>query len=162
MSQAAIVAGLYVALTIASSATAFGVLNFRVSEILTILPIFMPSSVLGLTVGCFISNMLSFSMWDMLFGTLATLIASLLTYSLRNVKIKGSHILALLPPVIVNALIVGAEITYLLTPGPATVEVLFINMLMVGWGQTIICIFLGLPLTMLIERNRVLKSFVSR
>ena len=78
----ALIAAAYVALTFLSNifSLAFGPIQLRVSEVLTLLPIFTPAAIPGVTLGCFIANIASFNAVDMIFGTAATLIAALLTY----------------------------------------------------------------------------------
>ncbi|MFR8257002.1 MAG: QueT transporter family protein [Ruthenibacterium sp.] len=74
--RAALIAGIYVALCLVQQPLAYGPVQFRVSEALTLLPIFTPDAVWAVTMGCFLSNLFSMSPWDMLFGTLATLTAA--------------------------------------------------------------------------------------
>lgn len=87
--RAALIAGIYVALCLVQQPLAYGPVQFRVSEALTLLPIFTPDAVWAVTMGCFLSNLFSMSPWDMLFGTLATLTAALATRRLRHVRTKG-------------------------------------------------------------------------
>ncbi len=110
ITQGAIIAALYVVLTML--ANAMGLANYaiqvRFSEALCILPYFTVAAIPGLTVGCLISNMLTGAMvWDVLFGSLATLIGAIGTYLLRKNKV-----LMMLPPVIANAAIVPFVLRY--------------------------------------------------
>lgn len=114
LAEGGLIAAMYAALTLAVPAAAFGAVQFRVSEMLTILPAFTPAAIPGLAVGCLVSNLVGLMMganpagaWDILLGPLATLIAALLTYRLRGAKIKGLPVLATLPPVLVNAVVIG-------------------------------------------------------
>ena len=116
ITQAAVIAALYVALTYVSNALglAYNAIQFRLSEVLTVLPVFTPAAVPGLVIGCIISNLSSpFGLTDIICGSLATFLAAVSSYCLRNVKIKNTPFVATLPPVIFNALIVGLEIWYL-------------------------------------------------
>ena len=102
--HAAMIAALYVVLTYICNL--FGLANnavqLRFSEALTILPIFMPSAVPGLFVGCLLANLLTnCAVWDVIFGSLATLIGAFLTRKLRK-----TPFFAFLPPIIANTLIV--------------------------------------------------------
>lgn len=100
----AIVAAIYVVLTYIASAfgLASGVIQVRLSEALTILPVFTPYAIPGLFVGCLLANILTgCALWDIIFGSIATLLGAIGTYMLRKYKL-----LALLPPIISNALIV--------------------------------------------------------
>ncbi len=104
ISIAAIIAALYVVLTYLASA--LGLASFavqvRFSEALTILPVFTPAAIPGLFAGCILANILTgCALWDVVFGSLATLIGALGTYFLKRHKI-----LATLPPIIANTLIV--------------------------------------------------------
>ncbi len=111
--RAALIAGIYVALCLVQQPLAYGPVQFRVSEALTLLPIFTPDAVWAVTMGCFLSNLFSMSPWDMLFGTLATLTAALATRRLRHVRTKGLPLAAAVPPVLINAVVVGLEVTYI-------------------------------------------------
>lgn len=110
LTQAAIIAALYVVLTM--FANMLGIAKFaiqvRFSEALCILPFFTPAAVPGLAVGCFIANLLTgAAIWDILFGSLATLIGAMGTYALRK-----HRCLMMLPPVVVNAVVVPLILRY--------------------------------------------------
>lgn len=156
--RAALIAGIYVALCILLQPFSYGAVQVRVSEALTMLAVFTPDAIFGVTLGCFLSNTISMSPWDMVLGTLATLIAACMTYRLRNVLTKGLPLLACLPPILVNAVIVGAEITYIFMPETASLPVLLFNMVTVGIGQVISCGVLGLLLVQCIRRVPALKA----
>ncbi len=84
LTQAAIVAATYVALTLISKPFTIGFVEIRISEVLCILPYFLPSSVWGLFVGCFIANIFSGSIIDIVIGSLATLVGAYLTSKIKN------------------------------------------------------------------------------
>ena len=110
ITQGAIIAALYVVLTMI--ANALGLANYaiqvRFSEALCILPFFTLAAIPGLTIGCLISNILTGAMvWDVLFGSLATFLGAIGTYLLRKNKM-----LMMLPPVIANAVIVPLVLRY--------------------------------------------------
>ena len=157
----ALIAGIYVALCFVFAPISYGSIQIRISEILSILPIFTPNAILGLTVGCFISNMLSFSPWDMLLGTLATFLSAILTFKFKNIRFKSLPILSILPPIIINAIIIGFEITYIFMPEVASAPVLIFNMLTVAIGQFISCFVGGLILIKIIEKSPKLKDIIS-
>lgn len=105
MVQAGVIAAIYTVLTIFINAfgLANGNIQFRISEALCVLPYFTPAAIPGLAIGCFLSNILTgCAIWDIIFGTLATLIAAIASYALRKHKF-----LVTLPPVIANALIIS-------------------------------------------------------
>ena len=127
LAEIGVIAALYTALTLVNP-LAFGPIQCRVSEALTILPVFSPAAIPGLTLGCFLSNLIGLSMganvagaWDLLLGTGATLLAAIFTYLFRNVTLGRWPWLALIPPVFFNAVIIGAELALspLLFPEPS-------------------------------------------
>ncbi len=119
----AVVAALYVALTVAQATIFPGstsmAVQFRASEALTVLSIFSPSVIPGLAVGCFIANVVSVGAlpMDMLFGTAATVGALVSMYYLRNVRFKGTPLLSLLMPAVFNGIIIGLEIEIFFVEG---------------------------------------------
>ena len=152
----AIIAALYVVLTFLSNTfgLAYGPIQFRISEALTLLPVLTPAAVPGLVVGCLISNILSFNAVDMIFGTLATLIAAVLTRAFRNIKISGIPLMSILPPIVANAFIVGAEISLFYLEGASFWGGFWISALEVGLGQTAVCFLLGLPLYLALKNKK--------
>jgi uncharacterized membrane protein len=160
--QGAMTAAVYAVLTLlaAMANLAYGPFQFRFSEALTILPVFTSAAIPGLTVGCLLANIFSgYGVYDMVFGTLATLLAAVLTRLVRNVRLKGVPVLAPLPPVVVNAVIVGAEITAL-SPGGFAWGEFWATAGSVGLGELVVCYVLGLPLAVLIEKNKTLKKLI--
>ena len=123
LTRGAAVAALYTALTIVSAVFGLssGAIQLRLSESLCLLPLVMPEAVLGLYIGCIISNLITgCAFWDIIFGSLATLIGAYLGRLLYT-KLSVKPIIATLPTVVANAVIVpfvlmfayGAEGTYL-------------------------------------------------
>ena len=99
----AMIAALYAALTLLLAPISYGAIQCRISEAMTLLPILLPQAIPGLVIGCLVANLLSpVAIWDVIFGTLATLIAALGTYWLRK-----KPLLAALCPVVSNGVIVG-------------------------------------------------------
>ena len=98
----ALIAALYAALTILLAPISYGHLQCRVSEAMTVLPILLPQAIPGLFVGCLIANLYTGVITDILFGSLATLLAAIFTYLLRR-----KPLLAACCPVLANAVIVG-------------------------------------------------------
>ena len=104
----AVIAALYAALTLLLYPISYGNIQCRVSEALTLLPMILPASIPGLFVGCLLANLLGgATVWDIVFGSLATLIAAIGTYVLRK-----KPLLAALCPVIANGVIVGAVLSF--------------------------------------------------
>ena len=114
--------------------------------------------IVGVTLGCFLANLLGSTVIDVVFGTLATLLACLVTYKLRDVRVKGLAIPASLPPVVFNMLIVGAfEITFFFSDAAPTVALAAFNAVAVGIGEIISCTVVGVALVKLVESNEGLK-----
>ena len=156
---AGIIAAAYVVLTFLANALniAYGPIQFRISEALTILPILTPAAIPGLTIGCFISNLGSPYAIDIICGTFATFLASILTYCTRNIVIKGLPLLSMFFPVIVNAIIVGLQITIFMPEG-FQLEAFLITALQVGFGQLVVCYGLGIPLYKVVKRLKLDKK----
>lgn len=156
----ALIAAAYVGLTFLSNvfSLAYGPVQFRISEVLTLLPIFTTAAIPGVTIGCFIANIASFNLLDMLFGTAATLIAAILTYFLRNIKFKGLPLLAMLPPVIINAVVIGLEIAFFFLPEGYSFMGFVISGLQVGLGELAVCYVLGIPFYLIIKKHNIFKE----
>ena len=155
----AAIAALYAALTYVAGLfnLAYGNIQFRFSEALTILAAFTPAAIPGLTIGCFLGNLGSpYGMVDIVCGTAATLIAAVFSYLTRNVRIKGVPVLSPLFPVIANAAIVGLEITLFLPEG-FTFYGFLIQALWVGLGELVICYGVGIPLAIALEKTEIRK-----
>ena len=139
MATAAMIAAIYVALTMIGAAFSFGEIQVRFSEALTILPAFTPAAVPGLFIGCLLSNILGGCILpDIIFGSLATLIGAFFTWKIRNLN----KYLAPVPPIIANALIVPFILKFgyqLPLPVP-------FMMVTVGIGEVISCGVLGMIL----------------
>lgn len=156
----AMIAALYAAATYLCSvfAIAYGPVQFRLSEALTVLSVFTPAAVPGLTIGCIIANLASpYGIWDIVFGSLATLLAAVTARKFRHIKIKGLPLLSILMPVIFNAVIVGTEIS-LLTPAESSKLAVFaVSALEVGAGELAVCLLGGIPLFYAIGKTKLFK-----
>ena len=147
ITQAAVIAAMYATLTVVFTFTSYGLIQFRVSEALTILPALTTAAIPGLFVGCIVSNLYGYMagqtfLIDIIIGSAATLIAAWTTWKIPYKILKP------LPPVIVNAVIVGAELSYILK------YPLVIAMGQVALGQLVICYGLGYPLLLLLDRHK--------
>ena len=141
--QIAIVAVLYVALTWALAPISYGSIQFRISEILMLLVLFKPSYAIGLILGCFISNTTSSLGWyDMVFGTLATIIALIPMLKIKNIYVSAIF------PVVSNAIIVAIELYFALG-----IEPIWLSMLTVGLGEAVVIYLLGIPFIMYLNKN---------
>lgn len=155
LAQSALIAAFYTVLTLLAATLnlAYGPVQFRFSEALTILPVFTPAAIPGLAVGCLLANLWSgYGAADMIFGTLATLLAAAATRAVRNIRWKNLPVLAPVPPVLCNAVIIGLLITFS-SPGGFLWPVFLGNALSIGAGELIVCFGLGLPLSAALERT---------
>lgn len=152
--RCAVIAAVYVVVCLVLTPFSYGAVQVRVAEALCLLPVFGAEYIVGVTLGCFLANLIGSTAIDVVFGTLATLMACLVTYKLRNVRIKGLAIPASLPPVVFNMIIVGAfEITFFFSDGAPTAALAAFNAVTVGIGEIISCTVLGVALVKLIESN---------
>ncbi|MCI5533286.1 MAG: QueT transporter family protein [Firmicutes bacterium] len=153
LTQASLIAALYVVLTIISNfaGLASGVIQLRLSEMLTILPVFTSAAIPGLAVGCAVANLATgCALWDVVFGTLATTLGALGTYYIgRKYPYAGPAF-----PIAANALIVpkvlqvvyGAEGTY------------WYFMLTVGIGEILSCGVLGIILYRVLKKTKIFEE----
>ena len=148
ITQAAMIAAIYVVLTLFISAfnLASGAIQIRISEALTVLPVFTPAAIPGLFIGCFISNLMSGGMLlDVIFGSLATLFGACGTYLLRKWKWAVP-----IPPILSNALIVPFVLAYVYhIPGGVPYF-----MVTVGIGQILSCGGLGMIVYKILAKFR--------
>lgn len=141
--RAAVIAALYAALALAVYPLSYGPIQLRVSEALTVLPLFFPEAIVGLSVGCFIAN-IPMGIWDMLIGTAATLIAAVLT------RLSKKIWLGIIPPVLTNAFLV--PVIFLTMPDMT--DPYLVSVLTVGLGELVSVVALGVPLYFALNRLR--------
>ena len=152
LTQAAMVAAIYVVLTFVFKPISFGEIQVRIAEALTILPVFTPAAIPGLLVGCLLGNTIGgAALPDIIFGSLATLIGAWGTYLLREQK----PIIATLPPIIANVVIIPFILRYAYAV-PIAIPLLMLFILV---GQVISCMGLGLLLHKALDKN---KQFIFR
>lgn len=153
LALAGVIAGVYAALTLFLPIPQYGGVQLRVAEAMTVLPFLFPEAGWGLTVGCFLANLLgSPIVLDWVFGTAATLLAAVWTSRVKR------RCLAPLPPVVCNAVIVGAEIAWFtVQDGGAFWPAYGLSAFTVGLGEAVACYGLGLPLLRWVERTPALR-----
>ncbi len=148
ITQAAVIAALYIVLTFIANALGLAnqAVQVRISEALTILPVFTPAAIPGLFAGCLLSNVLTgCALLDVLFGSLATLIGAVGTYVLKKHKYAAP-----LPPILANTIIIPFVLKYVYELKDA----IPFFMLTVGAGEIISCGILGVILLKAIEKNQ--------
>ena len=153
MTQASMIATIYVVLTIIFAPFGFGNIQVRIAESLTILPAFTPAAIPGLFIGCIIGNLIGGAVLpDIIFGSIATLIGACFTFLLKN---KHPY-LAPIPPILSNTLIIPFVLQYaygLELPIP-------FMMLTIGIGEILSCGLLGMILyTALVKyKHKIFKA----
>lgn len=158
----ALVAALYVLLTYVSAALnlAYGTVQFRLSEALTVLPealtvlpVVSGAAVPGLVIGCLLGNLTSpYGLVDIICGTGATLLAAVGSRLFARVRLRGTPVVSLLMPIVCNAVIVGAEITFLAPEGFALPAFLSAA-LSVAAGEAAVVALLGMPLLLFLQKS---------
>ena len=149
LTQSALIAALYVVLTLVFAPISFGAMQVRVAEVMTILPLFTPAAIPGLFVGCLLANI-----WDVVFGSVATLIGAALGYLLR-----ANRWLVPIPAVAANSVIVPLVLRY----GYGVDMPLLLLVLYVAVGEIIGCYVLGeLLATVLLKRKQLFAGENSR
>ncbi len=160
MTQAAMIAAIYTALTVAFAPIAYGPIQFRISEALCILPFFTPAAIPGLFLGCAISNGMGVALGtavlpDVIFGSLATLIGAAGSYAVRKNKW-----LVCIPPIAANTVIIPWVLRY----AYGAPELIPFMMLTVGIGELLAVGVLGNLLLAALEQYKglVFKRALNR
>ncbi len=151
LARLAVVTALYAALTVALQPISFGLIQLRISELLVLLCFYRRDYSIALILGCFIANCFSpMALMDMVFGTLATAVAVIPMFSVKNIW------LASLLPVVSNALIIPAEL-YIAFGQPY-----WLGVLTVGAGELIVVTLVGCPLfKFVVERSKPLARLIA-
>jgi len=159
-----VIAALYAGLTILIMPLSFGAVQLRFAEVLTILPFFFPFTIWGIFIGCIAANILSPFPLDVIVGPIASLIAAICTMYLgksenrEKIYVKA---LACFPPVIFNAIFIGAMIAYFMVNGgeaDAFLPAFISSGLWVGLGQLVVLYALGLPLMVYLPKTKVIDK----
>ena len=160
-----VIAALYAGLTLAVMPFSYGPVQFRISEVLCILPFFFPFSVWGLFVGCIVANIFSPYFWlDITVGPVASLLAALCTMyigKLGDRKRLTVKAFACFPPVFFNAVLIGAMIAYIMISEGDTntfMTVFISSGLWVGLGQLIVLYVLGFPLLIYLPKTKLIEK----
>ena len=145
ISRGALIGALYAVLTIGLAPISYGPVQFRVSEALTLLPFYLPEAIPGLFAGCVFANFFGgYGLPDMVFGSLATLIAAILS------RKSGNIYLAALWPVVSNMVVIGLML-HVLIEAPLMATCLY-----VGLGEAGACWLVGIPMMKILEARRII------
>ena len=164
LTKVALIAAIYTSLSLVLAPLSFGNIQVRIAEALTILAIFSPIGITGVTLGCFITNLIGvltgvnpLGFLDVFVGTAATLLAGLLSYHLREVRVQHFPLVSFLMPILLNALLIGLELSWVLVPN-FTWAIFALFAFEVGVGQTLAVFGLGLPLYQFFKKRPKLLS----
>ena len=146
-----IIIAIYVVLCLVLEPISFGVIQFRISEILCLLAIEFPYAIIANTIGCLLSNLLfgGLGIVDAVFGSAATLLGCLLAYLLRNKRYKNLPILSCLSIVLTNGIIVGIELGFITN----NINMIPITILQITLSEFIVIMLIGLPMY-----NKLIKT----
>lgn len=144
LTRAGLIAAIYIVLVFVFQAISFGPIQFRVAEALTLLPMVYPEAIGGIFVGVLLSNILGGQgPWDVLGGSMASLLAAYLTYRYRG------RFIGYASPIVLNALLVSLYLWYILE-----LPAYWPLVLSIGIGQSVVIIALGIPLLRFVQRNQ--------
>lgn len=151
IAESAIIAALYVALTWLLAPISYGAIQFRLSEVLLLLVVLNPKYAYAMIVGCFVANTTSvFGWYDMVFGTLATILAILPMLKIKRLEIASIF------PVVSNAIIVSLELLlYFKEP-----HTFWYNVLTIGAGEAVVLYLIGIPVMYALKENQTLKNML--
>ena len=158
----AMIAAIYTVVSLVLAPFSYGNIQVRIAEALTILPLIYRPSIAGVTLGCFLTNLIGAMMGvnptgmiDAVVGTAATLFAAILTYQLRDRKIAGIPVPSLLMPVIFNFFFVGMELSVLFFEGNVWLGLLIMGT-EVAIGE-LISVIIGYFLVKALDRTEIFR-----
>ncbi len=165
ITQGAIIAAAYILLTLPLAQVTFGPLQFRLAEALTVLPLLTPAAIPGLFLGCLLSNAFNpaaLGPIDIVFGSLATLVAAWLTWRFGRrffkpgqERISWKTLMALLPPVIINGLVVGFYLPFILPEMEPDPMVVASTILTVALSEAVVVFLVGVPLLIGLDKSGI-------
>lgn len=155
----AVIAALYATLTILQNVLLPGsasmAVQFRAAEVLTVFAVFTPAAIPGLTIGCIVANISSVAVlgpMDLIFGSLASLLAAVLMYVFRKIRVFGLPVLSALMPALMNGILVGFEIDFFFVgQGRFNFADFLFQGSCVALGELAVLFILGLPLIKILE-----------
>lgn len=163
MTKVAMIAAVYTAVSLALAPISYGNIQVRIAEALTMIPLIYKKGIWGVTLGCFLTNLIGAmtganptGLIDSVVGTTATLLAAYCTWYLKDRTVKNIPVLSILMPVIFNFVFVGAELAFILFP-ESIVSGFFICGAEVAIGEIVSCI-LGYFLVKALTKTEIFKE----
>ena len=161
----AVLGAAYAVLTVVLAPISYGSLQMRVSEALCVMPFFIAGSAWGLCVGCVLANLINGNIFDVIFGSLATLFAGFCTAAVgKRSRSAGAAALACLMPVIFNAVVVGAVITAAYNGMNifAHLGIFALNAAQIAVGEALVMYLFGFPLIRYLPQKKFFRDFVEK
>ena len=162
--QGALIAALYAVLFYAQNmllpGSATMAVQFRVAELMCIFALWTPAAIWGLALGCLIANIASIGAGlplDMIFGTVATILAAVCIWKLRNIRFKGLPLLSLSMPAIFNGIIIGLEIEIFFVEGGFHFSDFLLQGSLVALGEIVVVLVVGAPMALLFEKKGLVE-----
>lgn len=163
--QGAMIAALYAVLFYAQEfllpGTGTMAVQFRVAELMCIFALWTPAAIWGLALGCLISNIASIGAglpFDMIFGTIATILAAVCIWKFRNIRIKDAPVLSLLMPALFNGVIIGLEIEIFFVEGGFHFTDFLLQGALVALGELVVVLICGTPIAVMFEKKGLLEK----
>jgi len=167
LTQGAIIAAAYLVFTLPFAQIAFGPIQFRLAEALTVLAALTPAAIPGLFLGCLLTNLLypsGLGIIDVIFGSLATLAAAWTTWQLRQ-RLSGNTLrpwlqrfIILLPAAVINAVVVGFYLPFLLPDTTVSAIVIASFMLSIFLSECVVIYLIGLPLMLALQKSTLIRQ----
>jgi uncharacterized membrane protein len=159
----AFIAAVYTAISLVMPFLSFSSIQVRLAEGLSVMALFGIVPVFGLTLGCALTNLIGvlngtnpLGYMDVLWGSLATLLASYLMYRFRLIKVKGIPLLALSMPILVNGLVIGLEL--MVAFGPLSLYSFSLYALLIAAGESLSILLIGYPLYRYLLHSRLMEK----
>ena len=161
--KTAMIAAVYTVISLVLAPFTFGNIQVRIAEALTLLPLIYAPSIWGVTLGCFLTNLIGVLMgvnptgiMDTVIGTSATFLAAVCTYKLRDVKFRDIPVWSILMPVLFNMVFIGIELGFILFP-ESIVTGSIICGLEVAVGE-LISVIVGWYIIKLLDRTGIFRE----
>lgn len=162
---AAMIAAIYATVTVVLAPISYGNIQIRIAEALVLLPLLFDPALWGITLGCFIANLIGAMMGtnplgylDCIIGTFATFTAAVCTMKLKHIQIHNIPWLSILMPVLFNGIIIGLELAFAFTP-----ETLLSGFMIFGFevalGELIAVVVFGIPLISALKKAKIQERF---
>ncbi|NLC96977.1 MAG: QueT transporter family protein [Erysipelotrichaceae bacterium] len=163
LTNIALIAASYAVVSLVLAPISFGNIQIRIAEVLTLLPLIYKPSIYGVTLGCFLTNLIGAMMGinilgflDIFIGTLATFLAALGTYYFKDKTIKNIPLISMIFPVLLNGIFIGTELAFVLMPNNLMLGIIIFG-LEVAIGQ-LIAVIVGYFIINAMKKNKIFEN----